>query len=52
MTDHHQIIREDVQGFLALANSLPKPERLDPVEQRVGYLGLKQMTEADPREVR
>ncbi|MGE8140506.1 alpha/beta hydrolase [Novosphingobium sp. NPDC080210] len=51
MTDHHQIIREDVQGFLALANSLPKPERLDPVEQRVGYLGLKQMTEADPREM-
>ena len=51
MSDTQPIIREDVQGFLALANSLPKPERLDPVEQRVGYLGLKQMAEADPREM-
>lgn len=41
--------REDVQGFLALVNSLPVPEALVPEEQRVGYLGLKAMTEADPR---
>ena len=51
MSDNQPIIREDVQGFLALANSLPKPERLDPVEQRAGYLALKQLTEADPREM-
>lgn len=42
-------IREDVQGFLALVNSLPPPEALVPEEQRMGYLGLKAMTEADPR---
>ena len=41
--------REDVKGFLALVNSLPPPEALVPAEQRMGYLGLKQMTEADPR---
>ncbi|MBN8499860.1 MAG: alpha/beta hydrolase [Sphingomonadales bacterium] len=50
MTDS-PIIREDVQGFLALVNSLPAPEVLDPSEQRAGYLGLKAMTEADPREL-
>ena len=49
MTENTPLIREDVQGFLALVNSLPAPERLDPVEQRAGYLGLKAMTEADPR---
>jgi len=41
--------REDVKGFLALVNSLPPPEALVPEEQRMGYLGLKAMTEADPR---
>ena len=49
MTDSIPNFREDVQGFLALVNSLPAPEGLDPVEQRAGYLGLKAMTEADPR---
>lgn len=49
MSEGTPLIREDVQGFLALVNSLPAPERLDPVEQRAGYLGLKAMTEADPR---
>lgn len=42
-------IREDVQGFLALVNSLPPPEAMVPEEQRMGYLALKSMTEADPR---
>jgi len=41
--------REDVKGFLALVNSLPPPEALVPTEQRMGYLALKSMTEADPR---
>lgn len=49
MTDSPPMIREDVQGFLALVNSLPVPETLDPAEQRAGYLALKAMTEADPR---
>ncbi|MEQ1543014.1 MAG: alpha/beta hydrolase [Novosphingobium sp.] len=49
MTDSPPMIREDVQGFLALVNSLPVPETLDPVEQRAGYLALKAMTEADPQ---
>ncbi len=49
MTDSTTLIREDVAGFLALVNSLPAPERLDPAEQRMGYLALKAMTEADPR---
>lgn len=49
MTDSPPMMREDVQGFLALVNSLPVPETLDPVEQRQGYLALKAMTEADPR---
>ncbi|NCU11204.1 MAG: alpha/beta hydrolase [Sphingomonadaceae bacterium] len=49
MSDGTPLIREDVQGFLALVNSLPAPERLDPEEQRAGYLGMKAMTEADPR---
>jgi len=49
MSDKTPLIREDVQGFLAMMNSLPAPERLDPAEQRAGYLGLKAMTEADPR---
>ncbi len=48
MTDQ-PFIREDVQGFLALVNSLPPPEALVPDEQRAGYLGLKAMTEADPK---
>ena len=51
MTENTPLIREDVQGFLALVNSLPAPEKLDPAEQRAGYLGLKAMTEADPREM-
>jgi acetyl esterase len=42
-------IREDVQGFLALVNSLPAPEALLVDEQRAGYLAMKAMTEADPR---
>lgn len=46
-TSHH--IREDVAGFLALVNSLPAPERLDPAEQRAGYLALKSLTEAESR---
>lgn len=49
MSDSTPLFREDVQGFLALVNSLPAPERLDPAEQRAGYLGLKAMSEADPR---
>ena len=49
MADNQTYIREDVQGFLALVNSLPAPEALVPAEQREGYLGLKAMTEADPR---
>lgn len=49
MTDSTHPIREDVAGFLALINSLPVPEALIPEEQRAGYLGLKAMTEADPR---
>ena len=49
MSDSPTLIREDVQGFLALVNSLPASEALDPAEQRAGYLGLKAMTEADPR---
>jgi acetyl esterase len=49
MSDNPQLIREDVQGFLALVNSLPPPEALVAEEQRAGYLALKAMTEADPR---
>lgn len=49
MSDSTPLIREDVQGFLALVNSLPAPAQLDPVEQRAGYLAMKAMTEADPR---
>ena len=49
MRDTKVFIREDVQGFLALVNSLPAPEAFEPVEQREGYLALKAMTEADPR---
>lgn len=49
MSDHTPPIREDVQGFLALVNSLPAPERLEAEQQRAGYLALKAMTEADPR---
>ena len=49
MTDSTTFIREDVQGFLALVNSLPQPEALLPGEQREGYLALKAMTEADAR---
>jgi acetyl esterase len=49
MSKKETFIREDVQGFLALVNSLPPPEAFEPVEQREGYLALKEMTEADPR---
>jgi acetyl esterase len=49
MSDTKIFIREDVQGFLALVNSLPAPEALIVDEQREGYLALKAMTEADPR---
>ena len=49
MADNDTFIREDVKGFLALVNSLPAPEALIPEEQRAGYLGMKAMTEADPR---
>lgn len=49
MSDNPPLIREDVQGFLALVNSLPPPEALVAEEQRAGYLALKAMTEADPR---
>lgn len=49
MADTPHLMREDVQGFLALVNSLPTPERLDPAEQRAGYIALKAMTEADAR---
>ncbi len=51
MNDTDTFIREDVQGFLALVNSLPPPEALEPGEQREGYLALKAMTEADPRDL-
>jgi acetyl esterase len=49
MSDTTHFVLEDVKGFLALINSMPKPEALDPAEQRAGYLALKAMTEADPR---
>jgi acetyl esterase len=49
MSDSTTLIREDVAGFLALVNSLPPPEALIAEEQRVGYLAMKAMTEADPR---
>ena len=49
MSDSGHFVQEDVQGFLALVNSLPVPEALVPEEQRAGYLMLKTMTEADPR---
>lgn len=49
MSDSKTLIREDVAGFLALVNSLPAPETLVPELQRAGYLGLKAMSEADPR---
>jgi acetyl esterase len=52
MTDTQPFVRDDVAAFLALLNSLPAPEGApDPVEQRAGYLALKAMTEADPREL-
>ncbi|MFM5884167.1 MAG: alpha/beta hydrolase [Novosphingobium sp.] len=43
--------REDVQAFLAMVNSLPAPEALVPEEQRAGYLAIKQLIEADPRDM-
>lgn len=49
MTDSTPVIRVDVAGFLAMINGLPTPEALVAEEQRAGYLGLKAMTEADPR---
>ncbi|MGB7653955.1 MAG: alpha/beta hydrolase [Novosphingobium sp.] len=49
MADNDTFYREDTKGFLALVNSLPAPEALVPEEQRLGYIALKQMTEADPR---
>jgi acetyl esterase len=51
MSDNKVFIREDVQGFLALVNSLPAPEALLVDEQREGYLALKAMSEAEPREM-
>lgn len=51
MSNKKIFIREDVKGFLALVNSLPAPEALVPTEQREGYLALKSMTEADPRQL-
>jgi acetyl esterase len=44
-------MREDVQAFLALVNSFPAPEAMIPAQQRAGYLAIKAMTEADPREL-
>lgn len=44
-------VRDDVKGFLALVNSLPAPEELIVDVQRQGYLALKAMTEADPRQL-
>ena len=49
MTDSTPFVLEDVKGFLALINSMPPPEVLEPETQRAGYLALKAMTEADPR---
>lgn len=49
MPDHPHLIREDVQGFLALINSQPPAEQPDLADQRAFYLGLKAMSEADPR---
>lgn len=49
MADNDTFYRDDTKGFLALVNSLPAPEALVPEEQRLGYLALKQMTEADPQ---
>ncbi|MFC0587808.1 alpha/beta hydrolase [Novosphingobium aquiterrae] len=43
--------REDVQGFLAMINSLPAPDALVPEEQRMGYVAMKQLIEADPRDM-
>ncbi|PKB25736.1 acetyl esterase [Novosphingobium kunmingense] len=51
MTEHNPNFREDVQGFLAMVNSLPAPDALVPEEQRIGYLAMKQMIEADPRDL-
>lgn len=51
MTEQNPNFREDVQGFLAMVNSLPAPDALVPEEQRMGYLAMKQMIEADPREM-
>jgi acetyl esterase len=51
MTDSPHFMHEDVKGFLTLINSMPAPEALVPAEQRLGYLALKQMTEAEPREL-
>lgn len=49
MADNEPFYREDTKAVLSLINSLPAPDALVPEEQRLGYLALKQMTEADPR---
>lgn len=51
MADTAANFRPDVQGFLALVNSLPAPEAMIAAEQREGYRALKAMTEADPRKL-
>lgn len=51
MHDDPVFVREDVRGLLALLNSQPAPETLLVDEQRMGYLGLKVLTEADPHEL-
>lgn len=51
MTEQNPNFREDVQAFLAMVNSLTAPDALVPEEQRMGYLAMKQMIEAEPREM-
>ena len=46
MADTEHFVRKDVAAFLGLVNSLPAPDGPpDPVEQRQGYLMLKQLTD-------
>lgn len=50
MSQHDPFIHPDAAAFLALVNATPPAEGVpDPAEQRAFYLGLKAMTEADPR---
>ncbi len=51
MSDNGHFVLEDVKGLLAMLNSVPPPAELVPAEQRMAYRMLKQMTEADPREL-